>query len=385
MRFFFLILFISASTSLWFFPSGNKSAQRLPTDSVRTVTLSFVGDLMCHSPQMDYAKVGKDSFDFKPTFSEVKEYLSSADITFGNLETTLTGAKNKYSGYPLFNSPDEFLDALKDCGFDFLFTSNNHCLDRGKNGVLSTIEKIHSVGLQSTGTFNSEKDRDSIRIINVNGMSLAVLAYTYGTNGNPIPKNGKYLVNLIDTLLVKKDIQTAKSKNVDAVLVYYHFGEEYQRVPNTYQKEIVERTISYGANIIIGSHPHVIQGAEYFSSMDEKFPKGFVAYSLGNFISNQRWRYSDCGVILTIKLQQNLFKKAISITDASIIPTWVYKGKVEDSNRFLILPSDTSVYKLSLLLSPTDKSKLLQSYSDTWKLFDSIKQKHVSKNEPSNH
>jgi poly-gamma-glutamate capsule biosynthesis protein CapA/YwtB (metallophosphatase superfamily) len=358
--------------SLCFFPNPNKNYVRSEADSIRTVTLAFTGDLMCHSPQMDYARIAKDGFDFKPVFSEVKKCLSQADVTFGNFETTLSGKENKYSGYPLFNTPDEYLDAVKDCGFDFLFTSNNHCLDRGKKGILSTLKKIRLAGLNSTGTYESQRDRDSIRIIHVNGMNIAVLAYTYGTNGNLIPKDGKYLVNLIDTLLVKHDIQSAHNKSVDAVLVYYHFGEEYQRAPNSYQKEIVRKTLGYGANLIIASHPHVIQRVEYFPSADEKFPRAFVAYSLGNFISNQRWRYSDCGLILTLTLKQNILTKNITVSNVATFPTWVYKGQVDCINRFVVLPSDTNIYKLPKWLSVQDKNKLLQSFSDTKQLFISL-------------
>jgi poly-gamma-glutamate synthesis protein (capsule biosynthesis protein) len=372
MRLFYLILLISANFTFWFFPIASRDTKKVDTDSIHTATLSFVGDIMCHSPEMDYAKVGKDSFDFRPMYGEVKEYLSAADFTFGNLETTISGKENRYSGYPLFNSPDAFLDALKDSGFDLLFTSNNHSLDQRKKGIIATLQKIRSINLASTGTYESQKDRDSIRIIDVNGIRFAVLAYTYGVNGNYIPKGEKYLVNLIDTVQVKTDIRSAKNKNVDAVIVYYHFGEEYQRTPNKYQEEIVKRTIKYGANIIIGSHPHVIQGAEYFSSTDKKFPRGFAAYSLGNFISNQRWRYSDCGVILTMTIKKNIITHNVEIADVSFLPTWVYKGKIEKANRFVILPSDTSIYKLHSWISALDKTKILQSFSDTKKLFNSI-------------
>jgi len=342
-------------------------------DSTTSVTISFVGDLMCHSPQFQFAQVSKDSFDFKPDFCVVKKYLNKADLTIGNLETTISGKENRYSGYPLFNSPDEYLEALKDAGFDILLTANNHSLDRGKKGVLRTIDMIKKNGMESIGSYHSQQDRDSVRIFNINGIKISFLSYTYGLNGNYIPKNEKYLVNVIDTVLLKQDILNARNKNADIVLVYFHFGDEYQRKPNSFQKEIVKRTIDYGADIIIGSHPHVIQPVEYFISNKNKIGKGLIAYSLGNFISNQRWRYSDAGVILNLKITKNIKSHEIKLTKETIIPTWVFKGKVENKNQFVILPVDsTTIDLLPKYLTENDKVKLLQSEKDTRKIMESI-------------
>lgn len=369
----FILFFTSAITFQFLFGHFEKIEQKVDdTDSLRTVLISFVGDLMCHSPQMDYARTGKDSFDFKPVFKEVKKYLSLADITVGNLETTIAGKENYYSGYPLFNSPDEYLNALKDAGFDILLTANNHSIDRGKRGLVRTIEKIHNLGMNSIGSYKSQHDRDSIRIFDVKGIKIALLAYTYGLNGNYISKKEKYWVNVIDTNIIKNDIGNAREKKADVVLVYLHFGEEYQRKPNSYQNEIVKRVVNYGADIIIGSHPHVIQPLEFFYSTKNKVGKGLVAYSLGNFISNQRWRYSDSGVILNISLSKNGSTGEITISNVSVFPTWVFKGKIEKKNEFVILPSDTLVSKLPNYLTKTDREKILQSFDDAQKMFNAI-------------
>ena len=344
---------------------------KIAADSLKTVTISFVGDLMCHSPEINFAKVGRDTFDFKPMFREVKKFLSVADLTIGNLETTISGKNKKFSGYPLFNSPDEFIYSLKDAGFDVLLTANNHSLDRGKEGIIRTLEKIREFGLNSIGSYKSQQDRDSIRIFEINGIKLALLAYTYGLNGNYLPKGEKYLVNVIDTVSIRKDIQNARSKNAEIIVVYFHFGNEYSHKPSDYQKIIVQRIIDYGANIIIGSHPHVVQPIEIFSSSKNKINKGVIAYSLGNFISNQRWRYSDAGVILNLKLTKNIFKDNVQISDISILPTWVFKGKTDRAEGFVILPADTSILKpIPYYLTKSDKEKLLQANDDTRKMFD---------------
>jgi poly-gamma-glutamate synthesis protein (capsule biosynthesis protein) len=367
-----IILFFTTVLAFQFLSYPISKIKKKDVDSLRTVTISFTGDLMCHSPQMDFARVSKDSFDFKPAFREVRKFLSVSDLTIGNLETTIAGKENRYSGYPLFNSPVEYLDALKDAGFDILLTANNHCLDRGKIGIVKTIDKIRAIGMNSIGTYKSQQDRDSIRIFEINGIKLAILAYTYGLNGNYISKNEKYLVNVIDTNLIKLDIQSARKKNAEVVLVYFHFGEEYQHKPNSFQREVVKYAINCGADLIIGSHPHVIQPLEYFTSNKNKIGEGIIAYSLGNFFSNQRWRYSDAGVILNIALTKNISNGVIGLSSVSVLPTWVFKGKTKNKNEFVILPADTTMSKFYNFLTDADRTKLLQANNDTRKMFNSL-------------
>ncbi|RJP70012.1 MAG: CapA family protein [Ignavibacteriales bacterium] len=335
-------------------------------DSVVTLTLSFVGDLMCHGPQYQSAKTGKDSFDFKPVYKFIKEYLSSSDFTFGNLETVTAGKEQKFSGYPMFNSPDEYLDALKFAGFDFLFTSNNHSLDRSETGILQTLEKLRALGINSTGTFSNQQDRDSIRIIFKDGFTIAVLSYSYGTNGNVIPKGKDYLVNLINDELIKKDIDSAKVKKPDLILCYFHFGAEYKRYPNQSQLDVVKKSIEYGADIIIASHPHVIQPVKFYNNPNSKLDSTFVAFSLGNFISNQRERYKDAGVILNLQLEKNITQEKLSYKDISFIPTWVFKGFAEGKNQYFILPVTSEVSDSTFsFLSINDRNKMAQAFNDT--------------------
>jgi poly-gamma-glutamate synthesis protein (capsule biosynthesis protein) len=335
-------------------------------DTLITATINVVGDLMCHSTQFNYAHVKDDSFDFNGVFSEVKQYLSDADFTIGNLETVLAGKKKRYSGYPYFNAPDDFLLAIKEAGFDFLVNANNHAIDKGAKGVERTIKKMDELGINHTGAYSSQRDRDSIRIFNINGIHLAILAYSYSTNGVPIPKGKNYIINLIDYDLIEKDIANARSKRLDIVLVYFHFGEEYQRQPNSYQKEVINNTIKAGADIIIGSHPHVVQPVDYFKTNQANLDTGFVAYSLGNFISNQRWKYSDAGVIVKINVSKNILSDSVYLSGVSYLPTWVFKGKTKKGREYIILPSSKS-YDDSLhsYLSKSDKEKMQQAFEDT--------------------
>ncbi len=335
-------------------------------DSISTATITIVGDLMCHSVQFDYAYVEKDSFDFNGVFSEVKEYLSSADFTIGNLETVLAGKEKGYSGYPFFNAPDDFLEAIYGAGFDLLITANNHALDQGIIGVNKTIEKMDELGLDHTGTFLSQNDRDSIRIYSINGIQLGVIAYSYGTNGVPIPGDKNYVINLIDFNLIEEDIKKARNEGAEIVLAFYHFGEEYEREPNIYQRDVVKNTIKAGADIIIGSHPHVVQPVNYFNTNGGSLDTGFVAYSLGNFISNQRWRFSDAGVILNIRISKDIKRDSVYLSDISYIPTWVFKGKTKKGKEFIILLA-TKFYNDSInsYLTSSDKEKMHQAFKDT--------------------
>jgi poly-gamma-glutamate synthesis protein (capsule biosynthesis protein) len=331
-------------------------------DSILTATLCFTGDLMCHSTQFNYANVETDSFDFTGVYREVKTYLSGPDLTIGNLETVIAGNNEGYSGYPYFNAPDDFIYALKAAGFDLLITANNHALDQGWEGVKRTIEVINEHRLYQTGTFISQEDRDSVRIFEINSIRIAILAYSENTNGLPIPKGKDFVINLIDEELIRKDIIKAREKNVDIVLVHLHYGIEYLREPNDYQTEVVKKIIELGADIIIGGHPHVIQPFDFFKTKDTKIDSGFVAYSMGNFVSNQRWRYSDAGVILNIEISKNIMSDSIYISEVNYLPTWVFRGQTERGREYIILPSQNADDSTYYYLTTQDKILMKEAF-----------------------
>lgn len=343
-----LLVLISGTWLLFSAPSCQSEAKAADTisvldtpvvDTVIKVHLSFVGDLMCHSTQYEFAQVGPDSFDFYPCFTEVKPFLSKADFALGNLETTLSG-KKPWTGYPQFNSPDAYLDAVVDAGFDFLVTSNNHSLDTKEDGLLRTIEQVRARGVGSTGTYNSQQDRDSIRVVDVKGIQFAILDYTYGTNGLPIPEGKPWTVNLIDTALIRQDIAAARKTTADLVVVCLHYGAEYKREPDAYQRMVVKHVQACGADLIIGGHPHVVQPMEYFKTAPgAKLDSGFVAWSLGNFISNQYNRYTDSGVILNLEISKDPKNDSIYISEASYLPTWVWRGR-GSKKIHVVLPSE---------------------------------------------
>jgi poly-gamma-glutamate synthesis protein (capsule biosynthesis protein) len=358
-----LTILCIACMSVTFLPFQPAEKQNpAPADSLVSIRLSFVGDLMCHSPQYQYARTPSGGFDFAPAFAEVRALLKNADITFGNLETVISD-NPKYSGYPYFNAPAAYLKALHDAGFRFLFTANNHCLDQGQSGLLQTLEKIRRFGFGSTGTFSSAIDHDSVRVISVKDIRIALLAYTFGTNDNPIPSKRPYLVNLIDTARIREDIARAQRLRPDILLTYLHFGTEYEREPNEKQKALVEFLKTAGVDLIIASHPHVLQPVTAFKTMNPHFSEGLVAYSLGNFISNQQWRYSDAGVILSLTIEKRFPSGKVNLVATEAVPTWVFRGKVSGKKQFIVLPSaDTTRFPF---LSPEEKVKMLQSFVDS--------------------
>lgn len=363
-----LLLITSFLISYLFSPTQKQFSidKKIEIDSVATLRIAVVGDLMCHSPQFNYAKVSKDSFDFNPVYRYIKQSLENADFTFGNLETVIGEKGSIYLGYPRFKSPKDYVTALANNGFDFLCFANNHTLDQSERGVLNTIQALNEKNIGYTGAFTSQSDRDSIRILNLKGINIALLAYSYGTNGSVIPKGKDYLINLIDYNLIEKDIRSAKQSGAEIVLVNFHFGIEYQRFPSDYQKEVVEKTIEYGADLITASHPHVIQPIEFYKTNSATLDSAVVAYSLGNFISNQRKRYTDAGVILYLNLEKNLNTKRIVLKSVQYLPNWVFKGKTDFGNEFIILPLSNDLDSLNLnFLSDSDKTKMKQALTDT--------------------
>jgi poly-gamma-glutamate synthesis protein (capsule biosynthesis protein) len=324
-----------------------------------------VGDLMCHLPQTNNAKLSNGDYDFNPSFEYIKPYLRDADITIGNLETTFAGTIQPYAGYPAFNSPDAYCTALKNTGFDFLVTANNHSMDTREAGLLRTIDVIKKHGLGYAGTYLNQNDHDSIRIVNVKGVKLGILNYTYGTNGAYPSSEHKYMLNLIDSAEIVDDIKTCKAKGADIVLVFYHMGIENVTEPTQAQKNAVRFALEAGASFIIGAHPHMIGPTEkmYSKAISDT---AFVAYSLGNFLSNQYWRYTDAGVILKLIVRKNYTKKTCSFKDANYLPTWVYRGDGA-KKMHILFPSQwaSDSTKLPSFLSHSHQQKMLEAFNDS--------------------
>lgn len=263
------------------------------------ITLLFVGDLMQHQAQIKAAETRDGKYDYSTCFSAIKEQVSKADVAIGNLEVTLGG--KPYRGYPAFSAPDEYLYAIKEAGFDVLLTANNHCLDRGKKGLERTLLLLDSLSVPHAGTYRnpSERQQQYPLFIRKNGFCIALLNYTYGTNG--IKASPPNMVNYIDKEMIRKDIRSAQAVHPDAIIACMHWGEEYQLLPNREQRELADWLLEEGVTHIIGAHPHVIQPMELRKNGNQEH---VVVYSLGNFISNMSALHTDGGLIFTLQLEK---------------------------------------------------------------------------------
>ena len=267
--------------------------------SADTLRLLFVGDLMQHQGQINAARTPSGGYDYADCFAYVKDEIRKADLAIANLEVTLGG--KPYKGYPAFSAPDEFLTAIHDAGFNVLVTSNNHSLDRGKAGLERTIQLIDSLNIPHAGTYINQEEREKSYplLLEKNGFRIALLNYTYGTNGLTVtPPN---IVNYIDTLIIAKDIESSKALKPDAIIASMHWGIEYESLPNKEQKSLTDWLLAKGVNHIIGSHPHVVQPMEVRTDSLTN-DKHLVVYSLGNYISNMSARRTDGGLMVKMEL-----------------------------------------------------------------------------------
>ncbi|WP_102346613.1 CapA family protein [Bacillus sp. Marseille-P3661] len=299
-----------------------------------TATLVGIGDILIHGTVYKDARLQDGSYDFTHMLESVSPYIESADIAFANQETVIGGSEIGLSTYPRFNSPFEVGDALKKIGIDVVSMANNHTLDRGEEAIRNAINYWNKLGITYVGSYLSEEDQQTIRVIQKNDISFSFLAYTYGTNGIPVPKGKEYLVNLINTEKIKEEINRAKSLS-DVVVVSLHFGNEYIRLPNEQQKQLVKELVNAGANIILGHHPHVLQPTEWVTS--ETGNKAFVIYSLGNFLSGQKELYREIGGIIQLEIEKtrNGNHTSIIIKNPAFLPTYVVKT---GSSNFKVIP-----------------------------------------------
>ncbi|HYK73680.1 MAG TPA: CapA family protein [Pseudoneobacillus sp.] len=285
------------------------------------VTLGAIGDILIHDWVYEDAYNGA-SYNFKPMFQYVKDSLQAPDVLLANQETVLGGTELGLSSYPMFNSPQEVGDALMDAGIDIVSTANNHSLDRGEKGILTSISYYEKVGLPYVGFFKDKQDQSTIRIIHKNGVKIAYLAYSYGTNGIPVPEGKDYLVNLIDKNKMKTEIHKAR-EIADVVVMSVHWGKEYQRIPTDEQQQLGQFLVDEGVDIVFGHHPHVLQPMQMLKSKDHR--NAFIVYSLGNFLSGQMWDYKDIGGLATINIKKEVSPQGtkIDLSNPQFVPTYV--------------------------------------------------------------
>jgi len=286
--------------------------------------IAFTGDLMAHRWQLDDAydkETGR--YDFDRCFEPVAGYLKEADFTVGNLETVFAGEGETYSCFPRFNTPDSYASALKNAGFDFVTNANNHILDRNWDGAVRTLDVLDENGLGHTGVFRTRGESLDIYVREINGIRFALLAFTYGTNGIPVPGDKTWGVNILDERLIADQIGAAKKLGPDFIIVLPHMGNEYEEKPSAAYRRWAVFMLEAGADVVIASHPHVIQPPEFVRVADAGGGERecFIMHSMGNFISSQRTVPRDAGLILKMRFEKT--GASAEIKNISFIPTWV--------------------------------------------------------------
>ena len=314
-------------------------------DSSITFNMTAIGDSLCHNTQYwDAYNNQTKEYDFSYVYDDIKYYTKTADITIGSLETTFAGEDRGYSNYPTFNSPDSLATALKKIGVDIISLAGNHALDYGYTGLCRTIDVLDNADISHLGTYKTAEDQEKLLIKNVKGLNIAFINYTYGTNGIPVPSGKEFCINLIDKNLIKKQIEQAKSQNVDMIVACMHWGTEYKTTANSEQKELADFLFENGVDIIIGNHPHVLEPMEKRSiTLEDGTEKDvFVVYALGNFTADQRDEITRDSAILNLNITKNENGK-ISINKVDYVPIYMYKNTTATTHKFKILDIEKTI------------------------------------------
>lgn len=309
-----------------------------PDDIV--INMVATGDVMCHTTNFNAAYDSQTrTYDFSPVFANVAKHITKADIAISNLETTFAGEDRGYTGYPTFNSPSSLGEALKNIGVDIVSTANNHSLDKGYSGIVSTLDRLDEIGLAHVGTARSEEEQNTILVKEVNGMKIAFLSYTYGTNGIPIPAGKEYSVNMMnDEELVTGQLKAAKETNADLIVASVHWGIEYSQKQNDDQEDFANYLFNHGVDVIIGNHAHVIEPMEKknITLEDGTEKEVFVVYALGNFISGQTIKNTKTTAILDMQIRKSGKTGKISIDEVNYTPVYCHDNGKKDKTRYTL-------------------------------------------------
>ncbi len=249
-------------------------------EKIKKMSLVAVGDCLIHDSIYMDAKTGDNTYDFSKILENVEPLIQDYDLKYYNQESIIGGKDLGLSNYPMFNSPDEIGDGMVDIGFNMVSLANNHSLDKGEKGILYSNNYWNKKNIIHEGTYSSFDEQKDIKVYEQNGIKYSFLSYTTVTNGLKAPNGKEYLLNVYSDEQAKKDIEKVKDK-VDVIIVSMHWGVEYTQTPNDEQKKIAKYLSSLGVNLIIGTHPHVIQPVDYVNDT-------LVIYSLGNFLASQR-------------------------------------------------------------------------------------------------
>lgn len=317
----------------------------------RGVSFLAAGDNLIHGLIYYSGDQGDGSYSFDRMYERVSDEISSADIAYLNQETICGGTQLGLQSYPTFNSPYEILDSVAAAGFDWISTSSNHSMDVGEEGILSQLSHLEELPqLIQTGTNASADEAKEYKVIEKNGVKIGLLSYTYGLNGFALPDGKEYLVNLIDEDRIREDMK-ALNQISDVQVVSMHWGVEYQFEENEEQRALAQLLSDEGADVIIGTHPHVLQPMEVLKG--EEGNETLVMYSLGNFVSAQDVNSRMLGGMAKWTLVYHPSDKSVSFKNICFEPTVMY---------FDPSGTDVQVYPLSEYTDDTGASHYLSAY-----------------------
>ncbi|MDO5017998.1 MAG: CapA family protein [Lagierella massiliensis] len=299
----------------------NESTEK--KDEYSEITFGVTGDIMYH-PWTFYKNIDENgNYDFSYFYEDVEDLIGGFHLMAGNFESTST-PKRQMEGYPMFNTPANSISTLKNSGFDILTTANNHCLDSRVNGINDTIDAIKSNDIHQTGTF--KLGERPLLIVEEKGIKIGILAYTQRFNGMEtiLSQEQREMINPMDPVIMEKDVKEIRNK-VDFLIVFPHWGEEYMFTPTEFQRNMGKNLLNWGADVVIGSHPHVIQPIE---EVDVNGVKKYIFYSMGNSISGQRQEYNglrevEAGLIANLKIKKELNDEITTLEKIELYPTWV--------------------------------------------------------------
>lgn len=344
-----LILLTGCSTKQQENQQTQQEIIETPVVEDHKVSLFAVGDTLIHDAvyyDAETNQIGEDGYpiyDFKPMFTEIAPLVQKHDLAFYNQETIIGGKNLGLSNYPRFNSPDEIGLNMLEIGFNIVNLATNHVMDKDLEGLQYSTKfwekQEKEKNIYTTGSYTTQEKRDNIKIAEKNGITYAVLGYTYGTNGLPVPEGYEYMVNIWTVYgdenyeaykeQVKKDIQSVRDK-VDVLIVSMHWGNEYVYEPSWYQEDAAQFLSEQGVDIIIGTHPHVIEPVEYVGNT-------LVIYSLGNFVSAQEEEDTRVGMMVSLDINKHIEgdTKTITINNIKADLTWTYH---QGYKKFKVIP-----------------------------------------------
>ncbi len=344
-----------------------------PTPTTITATIVSAGDCVIHDTIRLAGKIdGEDRYDYTHMFEDIRPFVENGDYAIISYEGAATNNRNDYSSYPLFNTPPELFDAFKYSGFNLVNNSNNHQLDRRVSGMLETRENAKNSGLEIIGAYDGEETRYLIK--DINGIKVGFMAYTYGCNGNEARLTSDEMykhIALFDKPRMEKEIKELEEK-ADVTVIAMHWGHEYWKKPNEQQISLSNEMFEWGADVILGSHPHVIQPSEIRTVNGET---KYIVYSMGNFLTNmlhewfddpkkEKWLQED-GSIINIEFTKDLVTQKTIISRVTHIPTWLSREEIDGEIVHRILPMPSKDYYKDGDLSEELLKKAYESYDRT--------------------